>query len=328
RARLRRLEREYAEARALSDQSSNSAQQLLNEARRAGLIAADAVTIDNQGAHNLLQQAAAPRPLDVSAMDDPGAELEELENRRRKLRSDLQEIREEILEIQRINREASEFETEAREQEARLASIGLVPPKAEGDSDVCPICDSRLAVPVPSVADIRKSLAGVEVQLSSVRRDAPRLQERQAGLEKRRADVEEQLRTVHQQITDRIRDNERLRIQQNDFAERARVAGRIAYYLENITVQETGGSLANTISLLKAEIAELEQALDEDSLENRLETALGLISRDLTSYAKALGLEHGDNPLRLDRKNLTVVADTVDGPLALAQMGSGENWVG
>src|SRR5262249_16517322 len=131
RARLRRLEREYAEARALSDQSSNSAQQLLNEARRAGLIAADAVTRDNQGAHNLLQQAAAPRPLDVSAMDDPGAELEELENRRRKLRSDLQEIREEILEIQRINREASEFETEAREQEARLASIGLVPPKAE-----------------------------------------------------------------------------------------------------------------------------------------------------------------------------------------------------
>jgi len=27
-------------------------------------------------------------------------------------------------------------------------------------------------------------------------------------------------------------------------------------------------------------------------------------------------------------KNLTVVADTVDGPLALSQMGSGENWVG
>jgi hypothetical protein len=51
--------------------------------------------------------------------------------------------------------------------------------------------------------------------------------------------VDEQLRSVHQQITDRIRDNERLRIQQNDFAERARVAGRIAYYLENITVQDS-----------------------------------------------------------------------------------------
>ena len=41
-----------------------------------------------------------------------------------------------------------------------------------------------------------------------------------------------------------------------------------------------------------------------------------------------LGLEHGDNPLRLDLKQLTVIADTLDGPLSLAQMGSGENWVG
>ena len=32
--------------------------------------------------------------------------------------------------------------------------------------------------------------------------------------------------------------------------------------------------------------------------------------------------------MRLDLKRLTVVADTDDGPLSLAQMGSGENWVG
>jgi hypothetical protein len=32
--------------------------------------------------------------------------------------------------------------------------------------------------------------------------------------------------------------------------------------------------------------------------------------------------------LRLDRKQLSVIADTVDGPLALTQIGSAENWVG
>ncbi len=41
-----------------------------------------------------------------------------------------------------------------------------------------------------------------------------------------------------------------------------------------------------------------------------------------------LGLDHGENPLRLDLKHLTVVADTDNGPLLLAQMGSGDNWVG
>jgi hypothetical protein len=37
---------------------------------------------------------------------------------------------------------------------------------------------------------------------------------------------------------------------------------------------------------------------------------------------------YGNCNVRLDLKNLTVVADTVDGPLSLSQMGSGENWVG
>ncbi len=38
-------------------------------------------------------------------------------------------------------------------------------------------------------------------------------------------------------------------------------------------------------------------------MEERLTTALGLVGRDLTKYARALDLEHGDNTLRLDRKN-------------------------
>jgi Protein of unknown function (DUF3732) len=79
---------------------------------------------------------------------------------------------------------------------------------------------------------------------------------------------------------------------------------------------------------MRAELAELEKILDDDAMESRLETALNLVGQQLTVFAAQLGLEHGNNPLRLDRKQLTVVADTIDGPLSLAQIGSGENWVG
>lgn len=68
--------------------------------------------------------------------------------------------------------------------------------------------------------------------------------------------------------------------------------------------------------------------LDQEAMEERLATALSFVGRDITAYAGQLQLEHGDNMLRLDRQNLTVVADTMDGPLSLAQIGSGENWVG
>jgi hypothetical protein len=48
----------------------------------------------------------------------------------------------------------------------------------------------------------------------------------------------------------------------------------------------------------------------------------------MTQGAQELMLEHSTSPLRLDLKKLTVVADTVDGPVPMSNMGSGENWVG
>ena len=126
----------------------------------------------------------------------------------------------------------------------------------------------------------------------------------------------------------RIQDNERLRLEQHQFTEHARVAGRIAFYLENAKAVEEDSELPRKLEQLRAEISELESVLDDDAAQERLLTALNLVGRDLTAFAKQLELEHGENPLRLDLKRLTVVADTDDGPLSLAQMGSGENWVG
>ena len=201
---------------------------------------------------------------------------------------------------------------------------------AEGDSHstTCPVCDSQLVIPVPTVDEIRTSLSNLQTQLRSVRRDAPRLQERLAGLEAQRSDLSEQLRAVQADIAKRIEDNERLRVEQHDFAEQARVRGRMAYYLENTAAVSATSDLPRKIEQLRAEIEELQRTIDDDAAQERLLTALNLVGRDVTGFASELGLEHGANPLRLDVKHLTIVADTDDGPLALAQMGSGENWVG
>jgi hypothetical protein len=328
RTRLRRLEREYAEAQAITRGVSNAVRGLLDEARRAGLVSADAQAEDAGDAHALLRQAASPQPVSFSTLDDPEADLTALDERRRVLLRQLQDLREEIGDVERLRREASEFESETHEQEARLASIGLIAEAGEDSGETCPLCESHLAVPVPTVAEIRASLTNVQTQLRSVRRDAPRLQERLAGLESRRADLNEQLRTVQADIARRIQDNERLRLEQHQFTEQARVAGRIAYYLENAVAVAEDSELPRNLEQLRAEIKELEAVLDNTAAQERLMTALNLVGRDLTGFATQLGLEHGENPLRLDLKHLTVVADTDDGPLSLAQMGSGENWVG
>jgi chromosome segregation ATPase len=214
RTRLRKLEREYADVSAMTREASNSANSLLQEARRVRLLPSDMGATDVERVMELLRQASAPRPVDMSSIDDPTADLNELEDRRRHLRGQLQELREEIGDVERLNREASDFEKEAKEQEARLASIGLIK-DADSSADICPLCESHLAVAVPSVVQIRQSLSGIETQLASVRRDSPRLQGRLASLEVRRTEIEEQLRTAQGDLAARIRDNERLRIQRN-----------------------------------------------------------------------------------------------------------------
>jgi chromosome segregation ATPase len=190
------------------------------------------------------------------------------------------------------------------------------------------LCDSHLPAPVPSVVEIRQSLAGLDRQLSTVRRDNPRLQGQIAELETKRTSLEGELGAVQRDISTRIIDNERLRVEQDQFTEQARVAGRVGYYLENARTLSNDDGLRLQIARVRAEVTELERALDQEAMEERLTTALSLVGRDLTDYAGKLQLEHGENSLRLDRKNLTVVADTVDGPLSLPQIGSGENWVG
>lgn len=327
RRRLRSLEREYVEAKALADEASGTARGLLQEAKRVGLLPLEATAESVDDVRKLLTQAAAPRTLTYAQNDDPAADLTDLEDRRRRLRTELQELRDEIKDLQRLTREATDFEFEAREQQARLASIGLVD-TGDGGHEVCPLCDSHLTIPVPSVNEIRRSLAGLDRQLDAVRRDNPRLQGQIAELEAKRTTLESDLSLVQRDITTRIADNERLRVEQDQFTEQARVAGRIGYYLENAKAVSNDDGLRLQIARVRAEVTELERALDQEALEERLTTALSLVGHDLTEYAGRLQLEHGENSLRLDRKNLTVVADTVDGPLSLPQIGSGENWVG
>jgi len=327
RLRLRRLEREFAEARALTNETSGTTRSLLQEAKRVGLVPLDAVPDTQEALRALLASACAPRSLTYARIDDPTADLTDLEEKRRVLRAELQELRDEIGDLGRLAREASDFESEAHEQQARLASIGLVAHDSAGNK-ICPLCDTHLTTPVPSVDEIHRSPEGLERQLSSVQRDNPRLQARIAELEARRTEREEELKGVQRDITLRIADNERLRIEQDQFTEQARVSGRIGFYLENVKTLGSDEGIRLQIARARAEVSELEHALDQEAMEERLTTALSLVGRDITTFAGQLELEHGDNSLRLDRKNLTVVADTVHGPLALPQIGSGENWVG
>jgi hypothetical protein len=109
---------------------------------------------------------------------------------------------------------------------------------------------------------------------------------------------------------------------------RARTMGRISQYVESATTADNSSLLNKSIAVARARVAALESELDPDAIREKLDTFLNIVGRYMTAYSADLELEHRGSQLRLDIRSLTVVADTLDGPVPLFRMGSGENWVG
>jgi len=68
--------------------------------------------------------------------------------------------------------------------------------------------------------------------------------------------------------------------------------------------------------------------LSDEHVKERIDSIMSILGQTMTEWARDLELEHSKFPLRLDIKKLTILADTADGPVPMARMGSGENWVG
>jgi hypothetical protein len=147
-------------------------------------------------------------------------------------------------------------------------------------------------------------------------------------LEDKAADLKNRLSANRESLAAVQASNDRIARMRDDAVRRAHVLGRVSLYLESLPEVEDASGLKEEIRKLQTSIAVLEEELSDEHTQERLDSILSLLGAKMTEWAKKLELEHSQFPLRLDLRRLNVVADTGDGPLALDQMGSGENWVG
>lgn len=114
----------------------------------------------------------------------------------------------------------------------------------------------------------------------------------------------------------------------NETTHRSHILGRISLYLESLPDLPDTVEIEREASFLRDQCEALEAELSNEVIQERLTSIVSVLSDAMTGWARELDLEHSQNPLRLDLKKLTIVADTDDGPVPMARMGSGENWVG
>ena len=300
---------------------------LVQEGKRVGIIPEDFEPVDLDIAIRELRRASN---IDVGAgrfVPDFGETINRLQDEQKNVRDLLSNTVEEIRAHRLFLSEQNSYLSEGAEQKSRLSSIGLY--KSGGASgEFCPVCESELEVPTSSVASISAALKKLDGQLAAVELESPHLQQRVSDLERKKRELEETLIDLQGQIARVFADDARARAEHDMIVERARVVGRIGSYLESVVPAESSADYADRLALAESKVAALEAAVSMDDVGQRMDTFLNIISQKMSEYAKRLDLEHSGSALRLDAKKLTVVADTVDGPVPLNRMGSGENWIG
>ncbi len=331
RQKARSLERKLAEHEAVRGSGISRAQSLILEAVDLGLRPSATLTEGWEESVALLKDiSSSPLPVEEIEIADGGDEYERLQENRQQLTHSLRRIKDQLQAAQALSSERQGYSREGEAQLARLRSIQLFEDQEAADHSSCPLCQSRLAdnqIP-PSISDLRESTSELETQIRLVEERSPQMQQVVRTLEDRLEEAQDKLRENRESIEALQASNQRLQELRDRSSRRAHVLGRIGLYIESLPHLENTSDLKSAIAVLKEQIAQLEEELSDEVVQDRIQSFLSNLSRDMSEWARELRLEHSEHPLRLDLKRLTVVADGDNGPIPMERMGSGENWVG
>jgi hypothetical protein len=329
RGQLRTYERQLAELRGLRGEGISKAATLLAQARDAGLTTSTVSgweeTVATLGAV-LRTPLGAPDPRLPEVPE--GREYLRLSDERERLLEEQRRLRDEVGAARAFERAEEGFSREASEQRARLTPIGIF---EDVDPELsCPLCSQELPTEagLPSVEQVKSSLMDISTRLDTVSRAAPQVERAIAELETRLQDVQGRLAKNRAEMEAVRQSQDRLQDLQDETAKRAHVLGRVSLYLESLPELPGTKAIEEQAQRLRNQCDVLEEGLSDERTKERIDSIMSILGQEMTEWARGLQLEHSRFPLRLDIKRLTIVADTVDGPVPMDRMGSGENWVG
>jgi hypothetical protein len=327
REQLRGVERRIAEIGSLRGDGSTKADALLAQARDAGL--SNAVTSTWQDAVAALRVILQTPLASVDVKLPDGSEFSRLSTERAELLQTQRRIRADIDAARAFSKDEKGFSHEAKEQKARLATIGIFEGSEPGHS--CPLCAQELPrehAP-PQVTALQGALTDVATRMESVARVEPHIENAISELESRLQAVQQSLTKNRAQMEAVRTANAALSEWHTDSARKAHVLGRISLYLESMPDVPDTKDLEGQAESLRAQCKRLEEELSDERVQEQLTSIASRLSEKLTKWARDLNLEHSASPMRLDLKKLTLVADTLeDGAVPMNRIGSGENGVG
>lgn len=324
---IRLIERRMKEAANIRGEGTTRADTLLSEAKAVGLTDASDLTSWEEKVAILTAIQSTPLLLSLAEENDT-TEFNRLTGIRNQLLKQQSDLLATLERARTFEGTSKNYSAEVNEHIARLNAVSIF--GSSCSDHVCPLCLQDLPTKsiTPSVAQIKQSLAYLEQGRGAVDATTPKIEFAIAEVEAELASVRQQLGHNRELLSAVKKSNERLQLASDSDVRRALILGRISLYLENIPTTVRTTEQDKRLEALKIRERELETSLSNEAVQERLESCLSNVNRNVSEFAKQVNLEYSDSPLRLDTKNLTVIADTLERPVPMSQMGSGENHVG
>ncbi|MDP3866535.1 MAG: DUF3732 domain-containing protein [Rhodoferax sp.] len=327
RTEVRQIERRLAEASAIRGEGVTRADTLLAEAKAAGLTSLEDDAPWQQKIEVLRVIQSSPVPSALSEGGDDSefrrltAERSSLVQEQRGLLSTVERARD-------FEGNSKGFSSEAREHAARLNAVTVFDHGVAGHA--CPLCLQDLPEDsaAPSIGDLRTAQEYIGERSGAMDSVTPRIESAIQDVEVKLADVRRRMDGNRELLAAVKKSSQRMQLAADTEARRAMVLGRISLYVENIPQMPDLAEQQRRLEELKSQEKQLDQAVSADVIQQKLESCLSNVNSYLSDYAKKLGLEYSDSPLRLDPRALTIVADTPERPVPMSEIGSGENHVG
>ncbi|TYQ30862.1 DUF3732 domain-containing protein [Pseudanabaena sp. UWO310] len=338
--KLSLLQRQLREKDLIKGEGSSQAIKLISEAIESGLINSNIeIPTTIEELVSLLQQVCLTELNENYDPENSDREYE-LRDRARELQEEIEQTKSMIQAAKIHAQEAEGYTSAAEQQQLRLESIGLfdgILQKSPHNSSICPLCSQNMLQPIPSADAIKRSLMNLSRDLEFVERDRPILRDYIDNLQiELEAKILER-RSTNAALQGIINQQEESRRWQTIISNQSRVIGRISLWLENINIEDETHEINSLISQLEARIEEIEDLLDSDNKDERMESILTRIGNRMKIWATEMELEYVDeeSAIRLDLTRGTVVVEGAveDGVsqsrrIPMSQMGSGENILG
>lgn len=276
--RLRQLQRvldreEVKEkSRAIAESAlKQRATSLLAEARRIGIAAE---TRSDASEDELLNRLRDVESAQVEVNTYPSeSELASLHVQRRDVLSRLELVKRKTRATKTAIREASGFQGAVTRQYEKLELSEHMQEVAQ----VCPLCEMPSERGRETAKALQATLAKVRAESAAVERVKPRLVEHDRELEQQLELLNVELRRVDDRIQTWLRQSEETRRLADLSQVRAHLLGRISFFLE-ASVDEPR-QVTRDLSVLRAEIEELEARVDRDAKKIKLQRAERKISQ-------------------------------------------------